>query len=189
MGASFGVQPRQSFASLSGRVKVCYDAVVKVSFLCPHCKRELDFDDLSQDEAPCPLCAQPIRLRISSRMRRDNIVDHCAICDCHKVYVQKDFNRTLGVGIFLAGALLFLVCAWKNRLVEGTLVWAVFVVSDALLYKFLPSVTICYKCHAQYRNCVPNPDNQAFELGLAEKFDPLDKRVDAENPSAEWKGR
>jgi hypothetical protein len=33
------------------------------------------------------------------------------------------------------------------------------------------------------------PDNQPFELGLAEKYDPLDKRVNAENPAAEWKGR
>ena len=122
-------------------------------------------------------------------MRRDNVVDRCAICECNKVYVQKDFNRTLGVGIFLAGALLFLLCAWKNRLVEGTLVWAAFVIADGLLYKFLPNVAICYKCHAQYRGLAPNPANQGFELGLAEKFDPLDKRRGAEHPAAEWKGR
>lgn len=164
-------------------------ADVKISFLCPHCKRELDFEDLSQDEAPCPLCAQPVRLRITERMRTANVVDRCVICDCNKVYVQKDFNRTIGVGIFAAGALLFLLCAWKNRLVEGTLVWAAFVVADGLLYKLLPDVTICYKCHTQYRQFADNPDNQAFELGLAEKFDPLDKRAGAENPASEWKGR
>ena len=125
-------------------------------------------------------------------MRRDNVVDQCAMCDCNKVYVQKDFNRTLGVAIFCAGAVLFLIFAAKNRLVEGTLVWAVFVVADGLLYKFLPDVTICYKCHAQYRQVAPNADNQAFELGLAEKFDPLDpaaRDAGAENPAAEWKGR
>ena len=162
---------------------------MKIQFLCPHCKRELEFDDLSQDESPCPLCHEPIRLRISERMRRNNVVDRCAVCDCHTVYVQKDFNRTLGVSIFLAGALLFLVCAWKNRLVEGTLVWAAFVLADGLLYKFLPDVTMCYKCHTQYREVTPNPDNLPFELGLAEKYDPLDKRPAAENPAAEWKGR
>jgi hypothetical protein len=148
----------------------------------------LEFDDLSRDESPCPACAKPIQLRITDQMRTGNQVDHCAICDCNKVYVQKDFNRTLGVSIFIAGALLFLLCAWKNRLVEGTLVWAAFVVADGLLYKFLPNVTICYKCYAQYRDFTPNPDNQAFELGLAEKYDPLDKRTGAENPAAGWKG-
>ena len=122
-------------------------------------------------------------------MRRDNQVDHCALCDCHKVYVQKDFNRTLGVSIFASGAVAFLICAWFNRLIEGTLVWAAFAAADAVLYKRLPDVTICYKCHAQYRSVTPNPDNHAFELGLAEKFDPLDKRAGAENPAADWKGR
>jgi hypothetical protein len=162
---------------------------MKISFLCPHCRQELHFEDLSRDEAPCPVCAKPIRLRITERMRRDNQVEHCAICDCDKVYVQKDFNRTLGVSIFIAGALVFLLCAWKNRLIEGTLVWAAFAIADAVLYKRLPDVTICYQCYAQYRGFTPNPDNLAFELGLAEKFDPLDKRTGAENPAADWKGR
>ncbi len=47
---------------------------------------------------------------------------------------------------------------------------AAFAVADALLFKFLPDVTICYKCYAQYRQVTPNPDNQPFELGLAEKW-------------------
>jgi hypothetical protein len=162
---------------------------MKIRFLCPHCKRELEFEDLSQDQSPCPLCGEAVHLHITDRMRRDNVVERCAVCDCHKVYIQKDFNRTLGVSIFAAGAVLFLFFAWKNRLVEGTLMWAVFAVADGLLYKFLPDVTICYKCHAQYRDFTTNPDNQPFELGLAEKFDPLDKQAEADNPAAEWKGR
>jgi hypothetical protein len=148
----------------------------------------LHFEDLSRAEAPCPVCAKPIQLRITDRMRTGNQVDHCVLCDC-KVYVQKDFNRTIGMTIFAVGAVLFLVFAAKNRLVEGTLVWAVFALADGLLYKFLPDVAICYKCHAQYRDFSPNADIQPFELGLAEKYDPLDKRAGAENPAAEWKGR
>lgn len=162
---------------------------MKISFACPQCRRELQFDDLSQDASPCPRCGQLIGLRITERMRRENVVERCVMCDCPQVYVQKDFNRALGVSIFCAGAVLFLVCAWFNRLVEGTLVWAAFVVADGLLYKFLPDVTICYKCHTQYREFTSNPSNQAFELGLAEKYDPLDKKPAAENPAAEWKGR
>lgn len=161
---------------------------MKIWFLCPHCKSELNFDDLSQNEAPCPLCDKPISLRITERNRKENIIEHCLICDCPKVYVQKDFNRSIGVAIFTVGAVLFLICAWFNRLVEGTLVWAAFVVADAMLYKFLPDVTICYKCHSQYREFTPNQYNTAFELGLAEKYDPVDKTAGAENPAAEWKG-
>jgi hypothetical protein len=162
---------------------------VKISFRCPHCQRELAVDDLTRTESSCPLCGGTVTLHITDPMRRDNVVDRCAVCDCHRVYVQKDFNRTLGVTLFAAGCVLFLLCAWKNRLVEGTLVWGAFVAADALLYKFLPDVTICYRCHTQYRQVAHNPDNHPFELGLAEKYDPLDKHAAAENPAAEWKGR
>ena len=149
----------------------------------------MEFDDLTQSESPCPLCGETVKLRITERMRSDNVVDRCAVCDCNKVYVQKDFNRALGVSIFVAGAVVSLV------LYGFDLVWQAFAVllgcalADALLYKQLPDVTICYKCYAQYRQFAPSPDNQPFELGLAEKYDPLDKRVGAENPAAEWKGR
>ncbi len=149
----------------------------------------MEFDDLTQSESPCPLCGETVKLRITERMRRDNVVDRCAVCDCNKVYVQKDFNRALGVSIFVAGAVVSLVLYGFN------LVWQAFAVllgcalADGILYKFLPDVTICYKCYAQYRRFAPNPDNQPFELGLAEKYDPLNKGVGAENPAAEWKGR
>ncbi len=149
----------------------------------------MDFDDLSRTEAVCACCGQSVPLRITQRMRRENVVDRCAVCDCHKVYVQKDFNRTLGVTIFAAGAIVSLMLYGKN------LVWQAFAVllgcaaADGLLYKVLSDVTICYKCQTQYRKFSTNPDNQAFELGLAEKFDPLDKRPIAENPAAEWRGR
>ncbi len=122
-------------------------------------------------------------------MRAQNQVDRCAVCDCDTVYVQKDFNRTLGIGIFLGGAVISLV------LYGFDLIWWAFGVLlacamvDGLLYRLLPDVTICYKCHAQYRRVTSRAENQPFELGLAEKFDPLDKGPAAENPAAEWHGR
>jgi hypothetical protein len=162
---------------------------VKIAFRCPHCRAQLEFDDLSRGQSPCPACGRSIALRISERMRRDNVVDRCVVCDCHKVYVQKDFNRALGMAIFLAGAVAALVLYGMNLWWQATAVLLGAAGVDAVLYKLLPEVSICYRCHAQYRRFAPNPDNQAFELGLAEKYDPLDKRAGAENPAAEWKGR
>lgn len=122
-------------------------------------------------------------------MRRDNVVDRCVACDCQKVYVQKDFNRTLGVTIFVAGAIVSLILYGFNLIWQSMVVLLGCAAADGLLFKILPDVTICYKCHAQYRQFAANPDNQEFELGLAEKYDPLDKKAGAENPAAEWKGR
>ncbi len=122
-------------------------------------------------------------------MRRDNVIEHCAVCDCPTLYVQKDFNRTIGMAIFVTGAVVSLVLYGFDRVWQAMAVLLGCAVVDALLYKWLPEVTICYKCHSQYRQVNPNPAIAPFALGLAEKFDPLNKQADAENPAADWQGR
>ncbi len=160
-----------------------------IRFRCPGCRTELEFDDLSQQRSPCPVCDRQVTLQVTDAMRGRNQVDRCALCDCETVYVQKDFNRTLGVGIFIAGAVISLVLYGFDQVWWAFAVLLGCAVMDGLLYRLLPDVTICYKCHAQYRRFTPRPENLPFELGLAEKFDPLDKRAEADNPAAEWHGR
>lgn len=120
-------------------------------------------------------------------MKKDNLVDKCAICELDKLYTQKDFNRTLGACLFVGFAVLSLVLYGYNYVVSAFLVLGLAFAIDYILLKILPEVTICYRCHSQYRKVSPNAANEEFELGLAEKYDPLDKRVNAENPAAEWK--
>jgi hypothetical protein len=165
-----------------------YPARVKISFRCPHCKIELNFDDLSQDFSPCPSCGETITLHISPEMREQNIVNHCAICNCPKVYVQKDFNRALGIGILVVGCGIAVWFLAYDRLWEALAVLIGFSAVDALLYKFWSDATICYRCHAVYRDFARNPKAEGFELGFAEKFDPVDKEA-KENPAADWKQR
>ena len=122
-------------------------------------------------------------------MRKENTVDQCMICGLEKLYTQKDFNRTVGAAIFTAAAIVSLVLYGYNHVVSAFLVLGGAAAADYLLYLALPEVTICYRCHSQYRSVSPNPTNSEFELGLAEKYDPKDKQHGAENPAAEWKQR
>ncbi len=160
-----------------------------ISFRCPHCYCELSFDDLSQDESPCPGCGKAIQLQISKKMRENNVVDKCVLCGLEKLYVQKDFNRTLGISIFLGAAIVSLIFYGYNQVITAFLVLAGAAAADYLLYVSLPEVTICYRCHSQYRGVSSNPANEAFELGLAEKYDPLDKHSTVNHPASEWKQR
>ena len=122
-------------------------------------------------------------------MRRDNVIDGCAICGLKKLYTQKDFNRTLGATIFVAAAILSLALYGYNHVLAAFLVLGAAAAVDYLLYLGLPEVTICYRCHSQYRRVSDNSANEAFDLAIAEKYDPKDKRKNADNPSAEWKQR
>ena len=160
-----------------------------ITFRCPHCQTELSFDNLSVDQSPCPKCGQEIFLHITERMRTENVVDQCAICQLDKLYVQKDFNRTLGVCLLIAAALISYILWLKDWVYSAFLVLGAAVAADYLLFKIWPELTLCYRCHAQYRAVNPNPENKECELGLVEKYDPLDKRAEAENPAAEWESR
>jgi len=162
---------------------------MEITFRCPHCKSELSFDDLSKESSPCPLCSKDIPLKITERMRKENVVDQCAICGLDKLYEQKDFNRTFGIALFLLAALACVVLCWKNMVVLGYSVLIAAAAFDFILYRYLSNVVICYRCHSQYRKYSPKTVVLQFELGLLEKFDPLDKKAGAENPAAEWKQR
>jgi hypothetical protein len=41
---------------------------------------------------------------------------------------------------------------------------------DALLYAFVPKVTTCYRCRADFRGVPLNPAHGPFELAVAEKY-------------------
>jgi hypothetical protein len=162
---------------------------MEITFRCPHCKSELSFDDLSKAGAPCPICAKEIALRITEKMRAENIVDQCAICGLNKLYEQKDFNRAFGAALFLAAAVACVILCWKNLVILGYGVLVAAAAFDFILYRWLSNVVICYRCHSQYRKYSPKSEVPPFELGLLEKFDPLDKRPGADNPAAQWKER
>lgn len=160
---------------------------MEITFRCPHCKSELSFDDLSNESSPCPICSKQITLRITEKMRKENIVDQCAICGLDKLYEQKDFNRTFGVVLFLVAAVICVILCWKNHVMLGYGILVAAAAIDFILYRFLSNVVICYRCQSQYRKYSPRTFIPEFELGLLEKYDPLDKKKGAENPAADWK--
>ena len=158
-----------------------------ITFRCPHCKATLSFDNLSANQSPCSKCRTTIPLHLTHRMREENVIDQCVICQLDKLYVQKDFNRTLGMSILITAFVISYVLWIKDWVLSSFLVLGIATGFDYLLYKIWPEVTICYRCHAQYRAVNSNPQNKECDLGLIEKYDPLDKSVAAENPAAEWK--
>ena len=162
---------------------------MEITFRCPHCKSELSFDDLSKESSPCPMCQKEIPLKITGKMRDENIVDQCAICGLDKLYEQKDFNRTFGFALFLVAAVICVVLVWKHQVVLGYGVLVAAAVIDYVLYRYLSNVVICYRCQSQYRKYSSKTEIPEFELGLLEKYDPLDKKAGAENPAAQWKER
>ena len=100
-------------------------------------------------------------------------VERCWLCGNGEFYIQKDFNRRLGLTLVVCSALaVFLVMLLAGHLV-GIYCLLGIALADLAAYHLLPNVTVCYLCHSVYRGFPPHPDHAGFYLGLEEKHKKL----------------
>jgi hypothetical protein len=109
----------------------------------------------------------------AARPRPESPVASCWICGGDEFYVQKDFNRKLGLWIVLTSFLgVFLVMLLVEHRV-GIYCLVLLALIDAVAYARLPNVTVCYLCQSIYRGFPLNPAHRGFYLGLEEKYKKL----------------
>jgi hypothetical protein len=116
---------------------------------------------------PCPSCGRLLRLTPPDGPDRRAA---CWSCGNRELYVQRDFPHWLGMGILLL-ACLASVITYSNYWIKTT--WAILIGSaavDAVLYLFMGTVTVCYRCRAQHRGFPANSPHQGFDLAIAEKY-------------------
>lgn len=127
---------------------------------------------------PCSRCGEILQLslagveaqtscnRCGSMARRAHSVDgaptRCAACGVESLYLQRDFNRKLGLGIVIVAAALMVQTRGISLLVA--------VLLDLLLYRLLPRITVCYACDAVHRGVPVNPVHLAFDHHVADDF-------------------
>lgn len=130
---------------------------------------------VSAREAPgaiqCGRCGASVPLAISAAVREDREVDQCPVCGGDEFYVRKDFNPRLGVAVVAAGALVSAVFYWFDRDLVAYGVLALAVMVDVIIYGRLGDVTVCYRCHAEFRGAYRRTA-AAFDLHTADRLEP-----------------
>jgi len=145
---------------------------VEVTAKCPGCDRSLPIE---VSEAPpaiaCGACGRRIDLAVSDAVRRGEAVDVCPVCEGADFYGRKDFNPSLGLGVVAAGALISAGFYWFAMDLVAYGVLGAAALLDLVIYGRLREVTICYRCHSEfrgdYRKTAP-----PFDLHLADRFEP-----------------
>jgi hypothetical protein len=95
----------------------------------------------------------------------------CPNCGCKDLFIRKDFPQKLGLAIVIVAAIAFLVlAASRQKFYLGVIVLVVAVLIDAVLYWFVPRITVCYKCRSEFRDVPINPQHEGFELAVGEKY-------------------
>ncbi len=134
---------------------------MRINFLCPDCSKENVFaTGETSDEFVCEHCACRFYLHVSESIREKGIIDRCSICTKDLFYVQKDFNRNLGLAILAVGAVASIYTYGLGLLLAAALDWC--------LYHKLPEVTVCYFCKAIYRGYAANTKHAHYDLSIGE---------------------
>lgn len=139
---------------------------------CPGCDALLP---VRASDAParikCGRCAREIPLSLSEAVSADRGVDACPVCGGADFYLRKDFNPNLGLTVIIVGALISAAFYWyrQDLVAYGILAFAVLI--DLVVYRRLDDVTVCYRCHAQFRGKYRRTAG-AFDLHTADRLEP-----------------
>ena len=97
----------------------------------------------------------------------DRAVDRCAVCGGADFYARKDFDPKLGLAVVIVGALISAVFYWYERDLIAYSILAGAALIDLVVYGRLKDLTVCYRCHSEYRGAYPRTA-PAFDLHTAD---------------------
>jgi hypothetical protein len=117
---------------------------MEVTLTCPNCGSAIHLTpELSLKNADCKICQHHVEVFFTPE-HLEGKLGTCPMCQRKDFYRQKDFNRKLGVGLFVSAAILSI---WTYGI--SLIVLYLF---DLFLFKKLGYIAICYKCNAIFRN-------------------------------------
>jgi hypothetical protein len=106
-------------------------------------------------------------IAMSDALRADSGVDACPVCAGSDFYIRKDFNPKVGVTIVAIGASISAVFYWFKRDFIAYSILGFATLIDLLIYGRLKFVTVCYRCHSEFRGSYTRTA-PAFDLHTAD---------------------
>ncbi|MBP9674209.1 MAG: hypothetical protein KBD63_03870 [Bacteriovoracaceae bacterium] len=117
--------------------------MMTVLITCPECGSAIHIQpDLLATHTCCDICKHEIKIFFQNS-HKENRVEICPVCERKDFYSQKDFNRKLGVILFVIAAILSI---WTYGLS-----FIVLYLADLILFRKLHQIAVCYKCETIFR--------------------------------------
>lgn len=116
---------------------------MNVTITCPGCGSGIHvLPNQNALQARCEICENLVDVKFTSEHEASTLCQ-CPVCSRKDFYQQKDFNRKIGVTLFVLAAIASI---WTYGL-SFVALWLV----DLVLFKKLGSIAICYKCQTIFR--------------------------------------
>ena len=135
---------------------------------CPKCDAGLPVRAADAPAAiSCGRCGREIPLAVTAAIRNDTAVDRCPVCEGAEFYIRKDFDPRLGLTVVIVGALISAAFYWFGRDLIAYSILAAAALIDLVVYGRLKDLTVCYRCHSEFRGRYPRTA-AAFDLHTAD---------------------
>lgn len=145
---------------------------MEVTVRCPECDGGLPVAAADPPEViTCARCRRQTQLSFSPVVRRDDGVDVCPVCAGGDFYCRKDFDPKTGVLVVAVGGLISAGFYWFDLDLAAYGVLAGAVLLDLVIARWLGDVTVCYRCHAEFRGAYPR-SAPPFDLHTADALEP-----------------
>lgn len=116
---------------------------------------------LSANAAKCDVCSHVTPLKFTKDHCDSRLVD-CPVCERKDFYQQKDFNRKIGVALFVIAACLV---PWTY----GLSLLALYLL-DIFLFRRLSMIAICYKCKTIFRQITNMNEIREFDHEMNDRI-------------------
>lgn len=116
---------------------------MSVHITCPACGSGINvYPSTTAKAAACDICKHVVPVNFDANHASSHLED-CPVCARKDFYQQKDFNRMVGVALFVIAAVLV---PWTY----GLSLLALYLL-DVFLFRRLNMIAICYKCKTVFR--------------------------------------
>ena len=98
-------------------------------------------------------------------------MDRCPVCRGSDFYLRKDFDPKLGVTVVVVGASISAGFYYFGLDLVAYGILAAATLLDLAIYGRLSDLTVCYRCHAEFRGAYDRTAG-AFDLHTADRLEP-----------------
>jgi hypothetical protein len=127
--------------------------MMTVLFTCKGCGSGIHvYPEVSASKIACEICQTQQEVHFTAEQEQ-GILKDCPCCQRKDFYSQKDFNRKLGVLLFVLAAIISTIMLYYGVNPLWYLSTFVFLYAlDFVLFRRLKQIAICYKCNTIFKN-------------------------------------
>jgi hypothetical protein len=136
---------------------------------CPSCLAAKVHSASDSGELRCERCGTTYSARFEG-ITPVGSIERCAFCGNRAFFLQKDFDQRLGCLLLTFSLGAALLVGWTFGWIWFTPVLLVAVLVDWVVARRIQTVTICYRCDAEYRDLPINPRHRGYDPHVAERY-------------------